>query len=83
MDVTVFSVRGVTRSRIGFVNALGSATFTLRDASLPDHTVRLLIDPIGSDGVFLTGSIAVTPGQRVEVNVMPSLAMSNVSVWPR
>ena len=82
MDVTVFSVRGATRSRIGFVNALGSATFPLPDASIPDHTLRLLIDPVGSDRVFLTGGIAVTPGQRVEVNVMPSLTMSNVAVWP-
>ena len=83
LDMTVFAVRGTARIRLGFVRALGTATFTVPSASIPDRTLRLLVDPIGSDNVYLTDGVTVAPGQLVELTIMPSLAMSSLAVWPR
>lgn len=81
-DVTVFAVRGATRIRLGFVTSLTEASFLIPAASMPDNTLRLLIDPIGSDAEFLTDGITLAPGQRVELTVMPSLRMSNLTLVP-
>jgi hypothetical protein len=83
MDVTVFVVRGATRTRIGFVNALSEATFPLSAAAAPDGSLRLLLDPLGSAGTYMTEAIAVRPGQQVELTITPSLGMSYLAVWGR
>ena len=79
-DVTIFSVRGMTRSRIGFISSLSTRTFLVPRSDMPDGTVRLLLDPLGSDRAYLTESIAVGPGQHVELTVMPSMAMTTLAV---
>jgi hypothetical protein len=81
MDVTVFAVRGVTRKRIGFVTALATTSFTIPEGLAPDRTIRLLVDPVGSDRTFLADAVALMPGQTIELTVMPSLNMSSVAVW--
>ena len=83
LDMTVCEVRGTARIRLGFVRALGTATFRVPNASIPDRTLRLLVDPIGSENVYLTDGVTVAPGQLVELTIMPSLAMSSLAVWPR
>ena len=79
-DVTIFSVRGMTRSRIGFVSALSTRAFLVPRSDMPDGTVRLLVDPIGSDRAYVTESIGVSPGQHVELTVMPAMAMTTLAV---
>lgn len=79
-DVTIFIARGATRSRIGFVSALSTRTLPVPRSAMPDGTVRLLLDPLGSNKVHLTQSIAVSPGQHVELTVMPALTMTTFAV---
>ena len=79
-DVTIFSTLGATRSRIGFVSALSTRTFVVPRTAMPDGTVRLLIDPLGSDKAYLTEAITVSPGQHVELTVMPAMTMSTLAL---
>lgn len=83
MDVVVFAVRGTTRSRVGSVTGLSSATFHVPAHYAPDGNLQLLVDPIGSDATYLTDRIAVNPGQHVELTVTSILRMSSFSVWSR
>ena len=79
-DVTIFSAHGTTRSRIGFVSALSTRTFLVPRTAMPDGTVRLLLDPLGSEKTYLTEAIAVTPGQHVELTVMPAMTMTTLAL---
>ena len=79
-DVTVYSARGATRSRIGFVTALSTRTLLIPRSAMPDGTFRLLLDPVGSNKAYLTESIAVSRGQQVELTVMPALPMTTFAV---
>ncbi len=83
MDVNVFAVRGTTRSRVGSVTGLSTATFRVPREYAPDGNLQLLVDPIGSDATYLTDKIAVNPGQRIELTVTSVLRMSSFSVWSR
>ena len=83
LDVVVFAVRGTTRSRVGSVTGLSSATFHVPAHYAPDGNLQLLVDPIGSDATYLTDRIAVNPGQHVELTVTSILRMSSFSVWSR
>ena len=79
-DVTIFSALGTTRSRIGFVNALSTSTLLVPRSAMPDGTVRLLLDPVGSERAYPTESIAVGPGQYVELTVMPAMTMTTFAL---
>ena len=79
-DVTIFSTRGTTQRRIGSVSALSTRTLLLPRSAMPDGTVRLLLDPLGSDKAHRTEVIAVSPGQHVELRVMPAMAMTTFAV---
>ena len=81
MDVDVFAVRGRTRTRVGSVMGLTTATFNVPAEIAPDGNLQLLIDPIGSNSTYTTETITVNPGQHVELTVAPVLRMSRFSVW--
>ena len=83
LDVDVFVVRGTSRSRIGSVTGLSSATFHVPPHFVPDGHLQLLVDPIGTDATYLTDKIAVSEGQHVELTVTPVLRMSSYSVWSK
>ena len=83
MDVVVFTVRGSTRIRVGAVNALSEATLSLSAAASLDGSLQLLLDPIGSERVYVTEAIVVGPGQQVELTIMPALGMSRLAVRAR
>lgn len=83
LDVDVFAVRGTSRSRIGSVTGLSSATFLLPVHYAADGNLQLLVDPIGSNATYLTDKIAVNPGQHVELTVTAVLRMSSYAVWSK
>jgi len=83
LDVDVFAVRGTSRSRIGSVTGLSSATFLLPAHHAADGNLQLLVDPIGSNATYLTDKIAVNPGQHVELTVTAVLRMSSYAVWSK
>jgi hypothetical protein len=79
-DINVYAVRGLTRSRIGFVTSLTTRSFRVPGSSMPDGTLRLLIDPVGSEKTYVTEAIVAASGQRVELTVMPTMTMSTFAV---
>ena len=83
LDAVVYAVRGASRVRLGTVAGLSSATLKAPSSYAPDGTFQLLVDPIGSNTVFMTDGFAVSPGQRVELSIAPSIRMSSVAVWSR
>jgi hypothetical protein len=83
LDVDVFAVRGSSRSRIGSVTGLSSATFLVPANRAADGNLQLLVDPIGSNATYLTDKISVSPGQHVELTVTAVLRMSSYSVWSK
>ena len=82
-DVVVFVVRGGTRSRIGSVTAMSTNTFRVPSDLAPDGVLQLMVDPVGSNSVYVTDRIVVNSGQRVELTVAQVLRMSSFSVWAR
>lgn len=83
LDAVVYAVRGASRVRLGTVAGLSSATLKAPSSYAPDGTFQLLVDPIGSSSVYMTDGFVVSPGQRVELSIAPSLRMSSVAVWSR
>jgi len=83
MDMDVFAVRGSTRSRVGSVTGLTTATFRVPANFAPDGVLQFMVDPIGSDAAYVTEKISVSPGQRVELTIASVLRMSNYAVWSR
>jgi hypothetical protein len=83
LDAVVYAVRGASRVRLGTVSGLSVATLKAPSSYAPDGTFQLLVDPIGSSTVYMTDGFVVSPGQRVELSIAPSLRMSSVAVWSR
>ena len=83
MDMDVFAVRGGTRARVGSVTGLTTATFRVPANFAPDGVLQLMVDPVGSDGAYVTDKIVVAPGQRVELTIGSVLRMSTFAVWSR
>jgi hypothetical protein len=84
LDVNVYAVRGSSRFRLGTVRGNGTATLPLPPTLTGDAGgIRLLVDPIGSRGSYLTESIAVGPDQWVSFTVASTLALSSYAVWHR
>jgi hypothetical protein len=83
MDMDVFAVRGGTRARVGSVTGLTTATLRVPLNFAPDGVLQFMVDPIGSDGAYVTEKITVSPGQRVELTIGTVLRMSTYAVWSR
>jgi hypothetical protein len=82
--VNVFLLSGGIRHRLGSVNSHRSQRFEIpRSAIRPDGGVRLVVDPVGGDGEFVTDAFRVTPGQVVRFDVAQRLAISSFGVWDR
>lgn len=80
-DVVVYATDGVgPRVRLGMVAALGSA-----DLRIPEHLmgrrVSFVLDPVGSQVVYVTDGVGVRAGQRVELSIAHTITQSFVSVW--
>ena len=81
LTMTVYRVRSGTRFRLGTVTAFDTETFQVSEDALSAGTMQLLVDPIGSDEVFVTPAISVGTGQRIVLKVASQLGMSTHAVW--
>jgi len=80
LDVAVYAVRYGTRQRIGTVTGLSTGTLPLPASFALDGRITLLVDPIGSDQVWVTDPIILAPDQHVELSVMRPITMSTFSL---
>jgi hypothetical protein len=81
-DMRVYVERSGMRARLGTVTSMGTRTFTIPRSMMQAGTnVRLIADPIGSRDAFVSHSLQVWPGQRVEFTIENHTAISNVSIW--
>jgi hypothetical protein len=80
LDVSIYALRGVSRTRIGQVSGNGSARLKIPSGVIVAGQVRLLADAIGSNEQFVTDVIAVDPDQGVQLMVAPSMRMSSYAV---
>ncbi len=81
-DVDVFAVREGMNVRLGMVTAMGGGDFKLPETFLVGSpNVQLRINPIGSNGGYLTQSILVAPGQTVDLRIENNLNLTSYSVY--
>ncbi len=81
LDVDIFVLRGTTRYRLGAVGGNSSATLSIPVSLIARGELQLLADPIGSNDVYVSGVISVSPNQTVELTVAPRMRMSSYAVW--
>ena len=78
-DMDIFVMGDGSRLRLGHVTGKTTATFTLNPNRIsPSLGLRLLADPVGSRGAFLSDPETVGPGSIVVLNIHPNLAQSFV-----
>lgn len=80
LDVTVFGVAGSQTQRLGIVSTSATQSFELPRGLFTASGLRLLIDPVGAIGGFLTDELQVAPGDTVSLTVMPILTASTTAV---
>lgn len=81
-NMTVYAVRGTSRFRLGMVTSMRTEVFRIPRAVTGGASgLRLLADPIGSSQTYLTPTVYVREGERVDFDIQNHLAISSVSVW--
>jgi hypothetical protein len=82
LDVIVFIFHDGEMSRVGSVTAASNGSFTLAPWMLgQSRNVRLLADPVGSEGWIRSEMINVQPGQSIEWRLESQLSRSSVMVY--
>lgn len=81
-DMNVFIDRDGVRTRLGTVTTASSRTFMIpRGVMTVSGTLRLVADPIGGSGVYVTSPLLVSPGQLVEFTIENHVNLSSYTVW--
>ncbi len=81
-DITVYAVRNGYRRRLGTVTSFTSRVLTLPPTLLiPSDGLRLVADPIGSRGVYVTEPLVVNAGDVVEWTVRNNIRLSNIFIY--
>ncbi len=81
-DITVYAVRGGYRRRLGTVSSFTRRAFTLPPTFLiPSDELRLVADPIGRRGAFVSEPLVVNPGDVVEWRLRNNIGLSNVFIY--
>ena len=83
LDVNVFVIRGTSRYRLGAVGGNSSATLRIPSSVVVRGELQLMADLIGSNDVYVSDLIPVTPDQQVQLTVAPRVRMSTYAVWVR
>jgi hypothetical protein len=82
LDVVVFVFHDGELTRVGTVTATSSASFFLPPWMLGQtRSIRLLGDPVGSNGWIRTETIHIQPGQFIEWRLESQLSRSSVAVY--
>jgi hypothetical protein len=82
LDVTIFVFHDGEMSRVGLVTAASNGSFSLPPWMLGQtRNIRLLADPVGSEGWIRSETIHVQPGQSIEWRLESQLARSTVMVY--
>jgi hypothetical protein len=81
-DVDVFISLSGVRQRLGTVVSQGTGNFEVPwDRIGAAGQSQLIVSPIGSNGAYRTGSLALQPGSQVGVTVAPVLRNSTTRVY--
>ncbi len=81
-DITVYAFRNGYRRRLGTVTSFTNRVFALPRAFLiPSSDLRLIADPIGPRGTYVSEAIVVTDGDVVEWRLRNNLALSNIFIY--
>ncbi len=81
-DMTVYAVRSGYRRRLGTVTSFTSRVFALPRAFLvPSDELRLIADPIGRRGAFVSEPLLVNAGDVVEWRLLNNIRLSNIFIY--
>jgi hypothetical protein len=81
LDINVFVQHDGEASRVTTVTASSSQSLILPMWLLGEsRIVRIIAEPVGEEGSYVTDQLRVDPGQSVELNVESVLSKSNYSV---
>lgn len=81
-DVVIYLVRGNVRSRLGQVNAGGSANWTFPEVAARDAGgIHLVADPIGDRTALRSERLVLQPGRRVVWTLESGLGRSSLAVY--
>ncbi len=81
-DITVYAFRAGYRRRLGTVTSFTSRVFTLPPHFLiPSDELRLIADPIGRRGAFVSEPLLVSAGDVVEWRLLNNIRLSNVFIY--
>ncbi len=81
-DITVYAFRNGYRRRLGTVTSFTNRVFALPRAFLiPSSDLRLIADPIGPRGAYVSEALVVNAGDVVEWRLRNNLGLSDVFVY--
>ncbi len=81
-DITVYAVRSGYRRRLGTVASFTSRVLTLpRTLLIPNNELRLIADPIGRRGVYVSEPLVVNAGDVVEWRLRNQISLSNIFIY--
>ena len=81
LDVNVYALYMSTRQFLGVVTTNRTGEYALRGGVAVGTNFRVLADPIGGGGSYVTDEILVRRGDVVEVTVQDPLAQSYFNVY--
>lgn len=80
-DVVVYLVRSTNRIRLGMVTSMNTLSFRVPPMWVhAGSSLRLEARPIGAQNPYVTPSLQVSPGQRIELMVQNHMNISSVAV---
>ncbi len=81
-DMTVYAVRSGYRRRLGTVTSLSSSVFTLPPTFLvQSEELRLIANPIGRRGRFVSEALVISAGDVVEWRLRNNISLSNIFIY--
>jgi hypothetical protein len=81
LDVNIYAVYMSTRQYLGIVTTNRTLEFAIRGNIAVATNFRVLADPIGGSGSYVTDAMLLRKGDVVEVTVQDPLAQSYYSIY--
>jgi hypothetical protein len=79
-EVDLFVVAGATRTRIGTVQSGRTKEFVIPRPLMARTEIQFQVDPVGPAAPFTFPSIALVPGNIIELSLAPTLQMSSIAI---